>query len=153
MPTPLSILLVEDNPDHAELIIRNLENHSIANRIRHLTDGEAALDYLLQRGAYGESTASPRPHVVLLDLRLPKVDGLQVLRRIRATRELNEVPVVVLTTSHAESDLHEAYENHANSYLVKPLNFEKFTEMIETLGLYWLGMNRPAASRAADRPV
>jgi len=138
---PLTILFVEDNPDHAELVMRSLEEHRVINQIHHLSDGEAALDYLFRRGGYADPAASPRPHVVLLDLRLPKVDGLEILKAIRSSEELRTMPVVILTTSHAELDVSRAYEYHANSYLVKPLDFEKFTKMMDDLGFYWLGWN------------
>lgn len=137
----LTILFVEDNLDHAELVIRSFQDHRVANEIHHLTDGEAALDYLLRRGAYENPEKSPRPHVILLDLRLPKVDGLEVLKAIRAQEDLERIPVVILTTSHAEIDVHKAYEHHANSYLVKPLDFEKFTSLMDDLGFYWLAWN------------
>lgn len=144
----LTILFVEDNPDHAELVMRSFEDHRVANRIIHLADGETALDYLLRRGSYRDPASSPRPHVVLLDLRLPKVDGIEILKVIRDADELKTIPVVILTTSHAERDVCRAYEYHANSYLVKPLDFEKFTRLMDDLGFYWLGWNHypwPAA--------
>ena len=138
---PLTILFVEDNPDHAELVMRSFEDHRVANRIFHLPDGEAAVDYLFRRGDYAEPSISPRPHVILLDLRLPKVDGLEILKIIRSSDDLRTIPVVILTTSHAEMDVSRAYEYHANSYLVKPLDFEKFTKLMDDLGFYWLGWN------------
>ncbi len=138
---PLTILFVEDNPDHAELVMRSFEDHRVANRIFHLPDGEAALDYLFRRGGFTEPVKSPRPHVILLDLRLPKVDGLEILKIIRDSKDLRTIPVVILTTSHAEMDVSRAYEYHANSYLVKPLDFEKFTKLMDDLGFYWLGWN------------
>ncbi len=138
----LLILHVEDNPDHAKLITRSLQRHRVANRVVLLEDGEAALDYLLRRGAYEQPQQSPRPHLVLLDLRLPKVDGLDVLRTIKTTDRLLKIPVVVLTSSDAEKDVAESYQYHANSYLVKPVGFEAFTEMMERLGFYWLAWNR-----------
>ncbi len=139
--SPQTILFVEDNPDHAELVTRSFEDHRVGNRIHHLTDGEAALDYLLRRNAYSDPEKSPRPHVILLDLRLPKIDGLEVLRVIRTSPGLEKIPVVILTTSHAELDVAKAYENHANSFLVKPLDYEKFTSLMDDLGFYWLGWN------------
>ena len=141
---PLSILLVEDNIAHAELVMRSFKEHRISNEITHVTDGEQALDYLFQRGAYADKQKSPRPHVVLLDLRLPRVDGLDVLRRIRAAEEeaLRRIPVVILTTSEAEQDVAQAYERHVNSYVVKPPSFEGFTGLMDDLGFYWLGWNR-----------
>ena len=138
---PLTILFVEDNPDHAELVMRSFEDHRVANRIFHLPDGEAAIEYLFRRGDYAEPSISPRPHVILLDLRLPKVDGLEILKIIRSSDDLRTIPVVILTTSHAEMDVSRAYEYHANSYLVKPLDFEKFTKLMDDLGFYWLGWN------------
>jgi CheY-like chemotaxis protein len=138
---PLVILLVEDNPDHAELITRSLKDHRVANRVYHVADGEEAQDYLFRRGAYAEPHTSPRPHVILLDLRLPKIDGLELLKEIKTSSELKKTPVVVLTTSRAEQDVVEAYEYHANSYLVKPLDFDKFNQLMEDLGFYWMGWN------------
>jgi two-component system response regulator len=136
-----TILLVEDNSSHAELVMRSLGEHSISTSIHHVADGEAALDYLFQRNQYEEPDKAPRPHLVLLDLRLPKIDGLQVLREIRSSEDLFRIPVVILSTSYAELDVGKAYEHHANSYLVKPLDFEKFTNLMNDLGFYWLGWN------------
>ena len=138
---PFVILLVEDNPAHAEMVKRALEGHPVANRIIHLTDGEAALDFLLRRGVFADPEKSPRPHVVLLDLRLPRIDGLEVLREIRTSAGLEKLPVVILTTSEAEIDAARAYEYHANSFLVKPLDFDKFVRLMEDLGFYWLKWN------------
>ena len=138
---PFTILLVEDNPAHAELVLRSLEDHRVANTIVHLSDGESALDFLFRRGPYADPLDSPRPHVVLLDLRLPRMDGLEVLRQIRASEELHMLPVVILTTSEAERDVARAYEQHTNSYVVKPLDFEGFTTLMDDLGFYWLGWN------------
>lgn len=137
----VNILLVEDNEDHAELVRRSFEQHRIANVIHHVMDGEAALDFLFRRGGGPNSEKPSRPHVVLLDLRLPKVDGLEVLRAIRSSDELRTLPVVVLTTSQAEQDVARAYGEHVNSYLVKPIDFAGFTQMMEDLGFYWLGWN------------
>jgi CheY-like chemotaxis protein len=138
---PILVMLVEDNLDHAELVIRTLEQHRIANLIRHFSDGQSALDYLLRQGEYGDPALSPRPHVILLDLRLPRVDGLDVLEQVKANPELKAIPVVILTTSEAEKDVARAYYNHANSYLVKPLGFDEFRKLMEDLGFYWLGWN------------
>ena len=132
---PLVILLVEDNPDHAELIVRSFQDHRVVNKIYHVIDGEAALGYLFRRGEYADPESSPDPHVILLDLRLPKIDGLQVLREIKADEKLSRIPVIVLTTSDAESDLAQVYESHANSYLVKPVDFDKFTQLMQDLVL------------------
>ena len=136
-----TILLVEDNPAHAELVIRSFEDHRVANHIIHLSDGEAALDYLFQRGSFADKKTSPRPHVILLDLRLPRIDGLDVLKEIKSSDDLRNIPVVILTTSEAERDAAYAYEQHANSFVVKPLDFSRFTELMKELGFYWLGWN------------
>jgi len=141
---PLVILLVEDDQAHAEIVRRNLGNFHIDNQLKHVSDGEAALDYLNGRGAW-RSSPHPRPDVILLDLRLPKIDGLDVLRSIKTDSELCLIPVVVLTTSSAEKDINRAYDCHANSYLVKPLDLEQFVSMIGTFGNYWLDWNRRPA--------
>lgn len=137
----LRILLVEDNPAHAELILRSLEDHQIPNEISHVSDGEEALHFLLRKGPYQEPSSSPRPDLILLDIRLPKIDGLEVLKRIRDNETLEPIPTVILTTSGAERDVLQAYRFHANSYLVKPLDFEQFERLMEDLGFYWLGWN------------
>ena len=139
---PLTILLVEDNPDHAELIKRNFDDFQIANRLLHVEDGEAALNYLHARGKYADRTAFPAPHLVLLDLRLPKIDGLEVLKEIKSHPELQKLPTIILTTSDAERDLAKAYEYHANSYLTKPVGFPEFSQLLRDLGFYWLAWNR-----------
>lgn len=139
---PLTILLVEDNADHAELVIRNMEDFKVANRIIHVEDGEAALDYLYGKGAYTDRSLFPLPHLMLLDLRLPKVDGLQVLKEVKSSETLRALPVVVLTTSDAERDLAMAYEYHANSYLTKPVDFNDFSQLLGDLGFYWLAWNK-----------
>jgi CheY-like chemotaxis protein len=145
---PVVVLLVEDNDDHAELVRRQLVDHRIANQLVRVTDGQAALDYLLRAGVYADPATSPRPHVILLDLRLPKVDGIEVLKTCKADESLSCIPIVILTTSEAERDLDQAYENHANSYLVKPVDFDKFKQMMDDLGFYWLSWNKiPAASQ------
>lgn len=139
---PIVILLVEDDPAHAEIVRRNLENSRVANRLVHVTDGQMALDYLYRRAEFSDPATSPRPGLVLLDLRLPKVDGLEVLRRVKTDSDLTLIPVVVLTTSAAEADVARAYESHANSYLVKPVDFSHFVDLMEALGYYWLAWNR-----------
>ena len=138
---PVTVLLVEDNEAHAELVIRSFEDHRIANRIHHVSDGEEALDYLFRRGAYADPAKSPTPHMVLLDLRLPKIDGLEVLKEIKSVKELEKIPTVIFTTSSAEVDVAKAYGYHANSYLVKPINFEKFNQLMDDIGFYWLAWN------------
>ncbi len=134
------IVLIEDNPADAELTIRALRKYNVANRITLLRDGAEALEYFFP--ASQESTPTPRPKLVLLDLKLPKVDGMEVLRRLKADRRTRAVPVVVLTTSREERDLVESYDLGVNSYLVKPVDFEQFIETARTLGLYWLLLNQ-----------
>ena len=138
---PLLVMLVEDNVDHAELVIRTLEEHRISNRVRHFLDGQSALDYLFQRGEFASRNDYSRPHVILLDLRLPRVDGIDVLKAIKEDDNLKTIPVVVLTTSEAEKDVAKAYYNHANSYLVKPVGFDEFKRLMDDLGFYWLSWN------------
>ncbi|OHD53844.1 MAG: two-component system response regulator [Spirochaetes bacterium GWF1_49_6] len=138
---PITILYVEDDPAHAEIAMRNFKNSRIANRIFHVTDGQQALDYLFRQGDFENPDTSPRPHLMLLDLRLPKVDGLEVMKRIKADPEFSDLPVVILTTSEAESDIIKAYSYQASSYLVKPLDFSKFNELLEAFGFYWLMWN------------
>lgn len=138
---PITILLVEDDPAHAEIVRRNFEGFRIANRLIHVTDGQAALDYLYRKGEYGDPARSPVPGLILLDLRLPKIDGLEVLGTIKADETLKSIPVVVLTTSAAEADITKAYYNRANSYLVKPVDFAQFMKLMEMLGYYWLAWN------------
>lgn len=135
------ILLVEDDPAHAEIVVRNLEGFRVANRLIHVDDGQKALDFLYCRGDFAGPEPAPRPGLILLDLRLPKVDGLEVLETIKGDPELCQIPVVVLTTSAAETDMIRAYQNHANSYLVKPVNFPEFVEMMKAIGYYWLAWN------------
>ena len=139
---PLVILLVEDDPAHAEIVRRNLEDFRVANRIVHVEDGQAALDYLFRRNGYADPNTSPRPSLILLDMRLPKVDGMEVLRQIRQDDELKLMPVIVLTTSAAENDVVGAYTQGATSYLVKPVDIQSFTKMMEAFGFYWLAWNR-----------
>ena len=138
---PILVMLIEDNADHAELIIRTLEEHKIANQVRHFFDGQTALDYLFQRGEFSDPAKNVRPQVILLDLRLPRVDGIDVLKAIKTDENLKCIPVVILTTSEAEKDVAKAYSHHANSYLVKPVGFEEFNQLMENLGFYWLSWN------------
>jgi CheY-like chemotaxis protein len=140
--SPIMILLVEDDPAHAEIVRRNLGDFRVANQIIHVEDGQAALNYLFRQGAYADPASSPRPDIILLDLRLPKVDGLDVLKKLQENQELSHIPTVVLTTSSAETDLVSAYSNGAVNYLVKPVDFDKFTKLLSAFGFYWLAWNR-----------
>lgn len=139
---PVRILLVEDDVDHAELVLSALQDNHVDNQVVHVTDGEAAMDYLLRRGQFSDPALSPMPHLVLLDLRLPKIDGMEVLRQIKAEESRKRIPVVILTTSDAERDIAKAYDLNANSYLVKPISFKSFNKMIRELDFYWLVLNR-----------
>lgn len=136
------ILLVEDNPDDQALTLRALEKNNIRNRIVIANDGVEALDYLFGTGAHAGRDASEPPLLVLLDLKLPKVDGHQVLAKIRADPRTELVPVVILTSSREQGDLVKGYRSGANSYVQKPVDFDEFTEAVRQLGLYWLLLNQ-----------
>ena len=135
------LLLAEDNADHAELVVRCLEEHPVPHRVVHICDGEAALAYLTRTAPYRDPTTAPTPRLVLLDLRLPKMDGLDVLRAIKSLPELSGIPVVILSSSDATQDVSRAYAAHANSYLVKPTDFDRLRQMVQHLGQYWLNWN------------
>ncbi|MFO0951237.1 MAG: response regulator [Isosphaeraceae bacterium] len=139
---PIYILLVEDDPAHAEIVYRNLSDFRVANRIITVRDGQEALDYLHRVNGFAPPAEAPRPDLILLDLRLPKVDGLDVLSRIKADDDLCLIPTVVLTTSRAEEDLVRAYSHGASSYLEKPVDFEKFSSLLKAFGFYWLVWNQ-----------
>jgi len=139
------ILLVEDNPDDVALTLRAFKKNNIMNCLHVVTDGAEALEYLFGTGKYASRDTSQQPTVILLDLKLPKVDGLEVLKRIRADDRTKLLPVVVLTSSKEEMDIMNVYSNGANSYIRKPVEFEKFIEAVGQLGLYWLLLNeRPS---------
>ena len=137
------ILLVEDNPDDVELTKRALKIHNIANEVIVARDGVEALDYLFATGAYSGRDMTVTPQLILLDLKLPKVDGLEVLRRLRSDERTMFLPVVILTSSKEEQDLVNGYKLHANSYIRKPVDFNQFSEAVRQLGLYWLVLNEP----------
>jgi len=138
-----SILLVEDNPDDVELTLRALKQYNVRNEVTVARDGAEALDYLFATGAYADRDTSAMPAVVILDLKLPKVDGLEVLQRMRADERTKFVPVVVLTSSKEEKDMVNSYKFGANSYVQKPVDFTQFVEAARQLGLYWLVINEP----------
>jgi two-component system response regulator len=138
--SPVEILLVEDNPNDVELALHALRKNNLTNRIEVVRDGAEALDFI-----FGNGADSNRPKVILLDLKLPKVDGLEVLKRLKSDPQTRSIPVVMLTSSREERDIINSYELGVNSYIVKPVDFEQFTEAVRQLGLYWLLMNQPPA--------
>lgn len=138
-----TILLVEDNPDDVELTLRALKQYNVKNQIAVVRDGAEALDYLFATGAYSDRDTTAMPAVVILDLKLPKVDGLEVLQRMRADDRTKLVPVVILTSSKEEQDMINGYKLGANSYVRKPVDFTQFIEAVRQLGLYWLVINEP----------
>lgn len=137
------ILLVEDNPTDAELAMLALKERNLANKLVWVKDGAEALDFLFATGAYASRKTEHAPKVVLLDLRLPKIDGLEVLRRLKADERTKKIPVVVLTSSKEDPDVKASYDLGVNSYISKPVDFDEFTRVVAELGLYWLLINRP----------
>jgi hypothetical protein len=149
MSTAMPILLVEDNPADVELTLRAFKRRKLSNPVAVARDGEEALDYMHRRGVFGDG--APIPGLILLDLRLPKIDGLEVLRQLKAHPVYRNIPVVVLTTSGEDRDVARSYELGAASYIVKPVEFQKFQEVVERIDLYWIVTNvpYPAPDRSA----
>jgi two-component system, response regulator len=139
----VEILLAEDNPNDVELTLHTLRKHNLANRIHVVRDGAEALEFLFCTGTYAQRDIAQGPKVVLLDLKLPLVDGLEVLQRIKGSPRTRTIPVVVLTSSREERDIVESYRLGVNSYITKPVDFEQFTEAVHTLGMYWVLLNQP----------
>ena len=139
---PVEIVLIEDNPHDAELALRALKKHGLANKVQLLQDGAEALDFIFAAGAYVDRSIDARPKVILLDLKLPKVDGLEILRRLKADARTRSIPVVVMTSSQEEQDIVESYRLGVNSYIVKPVDFDKFAQSVADMGLYWLLLNK-----------
>jgi CheY-like chemotaxis protein len=143
VPDPVELLLVEDNLNDLELTMRALQRYNLANRMHVARDGAEALDFIFCTGPYSDRRIDDRPRVVLLDLKLPLVGGLEVLRQIRSEERTKHLPVVVLTSSREEQDVTESYDLGVNSYIVKPVDFVQFTEAVRQLGLYWMLLNEP----------
>jgi two-component system response regulator len=139
----VEILLVEDNPNDVELTLRALKKRNLANKVHVAKDGAEALEYIFANGAYAHRKVEHHPKVILLDLKLPKVDGQEVLRQIKSNERTKIIPVVVLTSSKEEKDIVESYKLGANSYITKPVDFDKFVDSVSELGLYWLLLNEP----------
>ena len=140
------ILLAEDNPNDEELTLRALRKHNVSNDVVVVRDGQEALDYLFMAGPHAGRNPNQPPQLILLDINLPKINGLDVLKRIRADARTRTLPVVILTSSSEERDRFTAYDNFANSYIRKPVDFDQFTEAVRELGLYWLVLNEPPPS-------
>lgn len=143
MAGTVEILLVEDNPNDAELALLALEENHLSNRIVIVRDGAEALDFLFGTGAYNQRDTNEQPRLILLDLKLPKVDGLEVLERLKSDPLTRTIPIVILTTSREERDIMQSYELGSNSYITKPVDFEQFTQAVRQLGMYWLLLNEP----------
>lgn len=140
--TEVEILLIEDNPEEAELAIRSLRKYNLANKLLHIDDGAEALDVIFSKGKYEGNKNPLQPKLILLDLKLPRVDGLEILRQIKSNEQTKVIPVVVLTSSKEETDIIESYRLGVNSYIVKPVNFDSFTKAVSELGLYWVVHNQ-----------
>jgi len=147
---PLNILLVEDEEAHAELTKRSIRKAGNANRIDVVYDGEEALNYLYNHGEYADKTKYPRPGLILLDIKLPGIDGIQVLKIIKEDPALKRMPVIMLTTSTRDEDIAQSYNYYANSYLTKPVGFKEFEDKIRQLDFYWLLINEPPNSEKSD---
>lgn len=139
----VEILLVEDNPTDAELAIRALKEYNLANKLVWLKDGAEALDFIFAQGQYSDRSVENAPKVMLLDLKLPRVDGLEVLEKIKSDKRTGTIPVVVVTSSSEERDIVTSYNLGVNSYILKPVEFDKFVDAIKEVGLYWLLLNKP----------
>jgi two-component system, response regulator len=141
-PDIVDILLVEDNPNDAELTLMALRENNVANSILHVKDGEEALEYVFCKGRYAERNFKIQPKLILLDLNLPKVNGIEVLKKIRSDDRTRAIPIVVLTSSKEERDIIDAYDLNVNSYIVKPVQFEEFMGVVRDLGMYWMVVNQ-----------
>ena len=138
----VDILLVEDRPEDAELAMIGLKRYNLVNKIDWVKDGEEALEYIFAEGRYSDRDSNDKPRLILLDIHMPKVDGLEVLRTIRSDTRVQHVPVIVLTTSREEQDVMSAYNLHVNAYMLKPVYFEGFIEAMKTMGMFWILLNQ-----------
>lgn len=143
MEYQVEILLIEDNMSDAELTIRALKKNNLSNKLVHLKDGAEALDFIFGTGEYAGRNINDKPKVILLDLKMPKISGIQVLQKIKSDERTKKIPVVVLTSSKEDPDIEECYRLGVNSYVVKPVQFEKFLTAVSELGLYWMIVNQP----------
>jgi two-component system response regulator len=143
MNNEVEILLIEDNMNDAELTIRALKKNNLANKLVHLEDGQEALDFIFAEGNYSDRKIADTPKVILLDLKMPKINGIQVLQKIKSDERTKKIPVIVLTSSKEDPDIQECYRLGVNSYVVKPVQFEKFLNAVSELGLYWMILNQP----------
>ncbi len=139
----VEILLVEDNDEDADLTMRSLKKQNLANKVKRVYDGAEALDFLFGRGEYSSRNIKVKPRLVLLDLKMPKLNGIEVLKAIRSDERTTNIPVVVMTSSNEERDITESYNYGVNSYIVKPVDFPKFAEAVTEVGFYWLVLNQP----------
>lgn len=143
MTNKVEILLVEDNMDDAELAIRALKKNNLVNNLVHLKDGAEALDFIFAMGKYSDRNMDETPKVILLDLKMPKVNGIEVLQKLKSDERTKKIPVVILTSSKEDPDIKTCYELGANSYIVKPVEFDAFAKAVNDLGLYWMLLNQP----------
>ncbi|MBD3225011.1 MAG: response regulator [Caldithrix sp.] len=142
----VEILIVEDNPNDAEMALRALKKNKISNKVLVIGDGEEALDYIFKRGKFAQKKSQHKPKIILLDLKLPKIDGLDVLKIIKNNPETGGIPVIVLTSSKEEADMIDSYRYGVNSYIIKPVDFDKFVDAVKEIGLYWLILNQQPSS-------
>jgi two-component system response regulator len=146
MISQVEVLLVEDNPHDAEMTIRSLKKVNLANNLVHVKDGAEALDFIFAQGKFADRDMATAPKVILLDIKMPKVDGIEVLRQLKSNEATRCIPVVIMTSSKEEQDIISSYELGVNSYVVKPVDFEGFAKAVSQLGLYWLLTNQPPLS-------
>jgi two-component system response regulator len=143
----VEILLIEDNPYEAELAIRSLNKYNFTNHLHHIDDGAEALDFIFERGKYEGWDITAKPKLILLDIKLPKIDGIEILRQLKANEKTKTIPVVILTSSKENQDIKTCYDLGANSYIVKPVDFDSFSKAVAELGMYWMLLNNPPDSR------